>query len=123
MIVPGNKNWRGADMPRRALEFLQPPITHIESSHQGVIVQNSSLIEVSAPNILVTAIKRQFESEEGGIIIRTVESVGDESLVYFHSNLWSVSWQAHFRPFELKSFMVESGNVLEINGIEDQIKV
>jgi hypothetical protein len=88
-----------------------------------MIKQSSPPLEVSAPNVLVTVIKRQYESGDAGIIIRAVESIGDQSLVYFHSNLWSVSWQSHFRPFEIKSFLIDSGKVLEINGIEDLVKV
>ena len=122
-IVIGKKNWRGADMPRRSLEFLQQPIAHLESMHLGTIAKKPSSIEVSAPNVLVTVIKRQYESDMDEIIVRAVESIGDESLVYFQSNLWSVSWQAHFHPFEVKSFLIAHGNTIEINGIEEPIKV
>ncbi len=120
-IVLGKKNWRGADMPKRAIEFLQPPIIHVESSHQGSIKNSSTGFEVSASNITIHVIKRQYEGT--GIVIRAVESIGDESLVYFNSKVLSTSWQSHFRPFEVKTFSIEGGKCLETNGIENAIKV
>ena len=103
------------------MEFLQPPIVHVESSHQGSTKNTSIGFEVSAPNIIITVIKRQYEGN--GIVIRAVESIGDESLVYFNLSALSTSWQSHFRPFEVKSFLIEGGKAIEINGIEDTIKV
>ena len=120
-IVMGKKNWRGADMPKRAIQFLQPPIIHIESSHIGSIKDSSTFFEISAPNVIVTVLKRQYDGNR--IVIRAIESIGDESLVYFNSVLLSISWQSHFRPFEIKSFLIEGGKAIEINGIEDVAKV
>ncbi len=120
-IVLGKKNWRAAEMPRRTLEFLQPSVAHIESSHIGELIQNTLSFDVSATNILVTVIKREYNANGEGIVIRAIESIGDESLVYFNSESLSAKWQAHFRPFEIKSFLVAGNKSIEINGIEDVI--
>ncbi len=120
-IVMGKKNWRAADMPKRAIEFLQPPVVHVESSHQGSMKNNSTSLVISAPNIIVTVMKRQYESDS--IVIRAVETVGDESLVFFNSKALSTSWQSHFSPFEVKSFLITGGKTIEISGIEAVIKV
>jgi len=120
-IIFVKKNWRAAEMPRRTLEFLQPVVTHVESSHQGFLKTEKLSFDISATNVLLTVMKRRHNLIGEGIVIRLAETIGDESLVYFSSECLSVNWKAHFNPYEIKTFLVERGKLLEINGIEDSI--
>lgn len=121
-IVPGKKNWQEADMPRRSLEFLQPPVAHLESAHRGNLILSQVQIDVNPSNILVTVIKREFEKIGGSFILRTVESFGLETQAKIGIPMIGIDLETKFRPFEVKSFLVADGKILEINGIEELIK-
>jgi alpha-mannosidase len=122
-IVQGKNNWQKADMPRRSLEFLQPPVAHLESAHSGNLIRSDIKIEVNPSNILVTVIKQEFEKIKGSVILRVVESFGIETAAKIRIPMLNTDLEATFHPFEIKSFSMKNGKILEINGIEDLIKV
>jgi alpha-mannosidase len=120
-LIPGKKSWQEAEMPRRGLEFLQAPVAHIESGHPGILGAYVDGFTVSKPNILITVFKRSHDEQESGVIIRCIETLGVKTEYKFESADLSSSWESSFLPFELKSFQVSGGKVLEINGIEQVI--
>lgn len=120
-IIFGQKTWQDARMPKRSLEFLQPQIVHLESGHEGILFQNERAFEVDSENILVTVIKRPYEGNDLGIVIRAIETSGIETSTSIRFGQFQGEWKGKFSPFEMKSFIVKDGNILEINGIEELI--
>jgi len=120
-IAFGRKNWQKAEMPRRALEFLQPPVVHIESAHTGILEGTPHGISVNKSNILVTVLKRSHENDKSKIVLRAIETLGLETDCLFDFPYHSANWKSTFLPFEIKSFLINDSKVLEINGIEDNI--
>src|SRR5205807_1448561 len=45
-VILGKKNWQEAEMPRRALEFLEPPVVHLESAHEGKLSEFENGFEI-----------------------------------------------------------------------------
>src|SRR5258708_9059945 len=107
-------------MLKRTLQFLQRPVIHIESAHQGILKKNDHAIIVSDKNILVTAMKHSHTDDQQ-IVLRVIESLGIETQCSFHIPAFSTDWYATFRPYELKSFLISNGKIQEINGLEEQI--
>jgi hypothetical protein len=94
---------------------------HVESSHSGDLESSSNGCSVSEPNILVTAMKHPYDNNREKLIIRAVESCGLESDCVFDLRSVPVTWKSRFLPYELKTFLIENGKLLEINGIENSI--
>lgn len=118
-IVFGKRTLQEAQMPKRSLEFLQPPIIHLESAHSGALSQSGAGIEADSENILITVIKRSYEESDNGVVFRAIEAIGRETSVNIRFGRFHAEWKGKFYAFEIKTFMVKDGKILEINGIEE----
>jgi alpha-mannosidase len=118
-ILPCQKSWQDAPMPTRALEFLQPPIVHIESGHTGNLQEKTEGFSVDKSNILISVIKRSHDDKSDQIIIRALEVSSLETRASFSFEAISAKWDAVFSPHELKSFLIDDSKILEINGLEN----
>ncbi len=73
-IYPHKGDWRAAGTVRRAYELNQPLIATVATSHDGTLPRSKSFVSVSAPNLVVTALK---QAEDGdGMILRLYETNG-----------------------------------------------
>ena len=71
-LVPHPGDWREAKLVQRGAEFNRPLIALKSEKRSGQLPQRLSLFEVSAENVIVSAVKSSGE----GILIRLYESEG-----------------------------------------------
>ena len=117
-ILPHKGDWRCANVPRIALQFNVPPITHIEPNHPGKRNLVDSFLEVSQDNVIVCAIKKA--ERDDCLVIRAYESFGMETKCDFDLKFLKVKFSANFSPFEIKTFKIlSSGEARETNLLED----
>lgn len=73
-LVPHEEDWKKAEIYRDGQEFINPLICHKSSVHKGRLPQNWSMLEVSHPNVIVTAVK---PGPGGSAIVRLYEASGN----------------------------------------------
>ena len=124
-VLPHSGTWSEADIPREGLAFNHPLIAITTASGQGPLPVRWGLLEISSPDILVSAMK---PGEHGGIVLRMYEAAGrpaegvtlrlsvhaisaeevnlmedpGRSLALDDSSL-----QLNFRPFEIKTIALQ----------------
>lgn len=72
-LVPHNGSWQDAQVYRSGLEFNHPLIARTVSAHLGVMPKRWGLLEVSAPDVVVSALK---PSRDGEVALRVYEAAG-----------------------------------------------
>jgi alpha-mannosidase len=73
-IYPHKGGWQEAGTVRRGYELNEPLIARVADSHPGSLPAETSYLSLSAPNLVVTALK---QAEDGdGTILRFYESSG-----------------------------------------------
>ena len=72
-IVPHSGDWRQAEVYRSGLEFNHPLVVHKAALHAGTLPNRWGLLEISAPNVVLTAFK---PGPSGTTILRVYEAVG-----------------------------------------------
>lgn len=72
-LLPHSGDWREAAAPRAGLEFNHPLIAGVVGVHEGTLLKSWGLIEVSAPNVVVSSLK---PTRDGGIALRVYEAAG-----------------------------------------------
>ena len=72
-LVPHSGDWRAAGAFRAGLEFNNPLIVRKSASHPGSLPKRWGLLEVSPPNIVLTALK---PAKDGATVIRVYEASG-----------------------------------------------
>ena len=103
-LVPFTGSWQQANLNRRA-EILNQPFTAIEETyHKGPLPASQCGIQVSNPNVSVSAFKRT-ESDEG-YVIRAVETVGIATKAAIALPTLNRNLTAAFKPFEIKTFIL-----------------
>jgi len=73
-LVPHAGDWRAARVYRDGLEFTHPLIAFTASAHDGPFPSRWSFLDVSHPNIVVSAMK---PGEESGVALRLYEAAGE----------------------------------------------
>ena len=74
-LLPHAGDWRKAGLVRRGQEFNRPLIPLKTANRPGRLPQRLSLFEVSAPNVLISAVR----ATPAGTIVRLYESEGRET--------------------------------------------
>jgi len=72
-LVPHASDWRHADIYREGMEFNNPLLVHTASCQPGALPSSWSFLEVSHPNVVVSALK---PGENGGAVLRIYEAEG-----------------------------------------------
>jgi len=124
-LVPHAGTWTDASIYRAGLEFNNPLLIRKVSTHPGPVPARWGLLEISAPNVVVSAVKT---SHDGATIIRVYEAAGRATAdvqLKLHANIRAVSEvnliedkiaplkskqnTLHFNlhPFEIKTFKLE----------------
>ncbi len=75
-LVPHAGNWDEATIFRQGLEFNQPLLCYTAASHAGKLPQRWGWLEVSAPNVVVSALKR---GPGGSAVVRVYEATGKQT--------------------------------------------
>ena len=72
-MVPHAGDWRMAAVYRAGLEFNHPLLTRKSATHAGALPKRWGLLEFSAPNVVLTALK---PGPDGSTILRVYEAAG-----------------------------------------------
>jgi alpha-mannosidase len=72
-LVPHTGDWRQSEVYKHGLEFNNPLLCHKTGTHKGKLPKAWGLLEVSKPNVVITALK---PGEDGSIILRVYEASG-----------------------------------------------
>jgi alpha-mannosidase len=75
-LLPHEGDWRNAEIYRAGWEFNHPLTVRKVSPHAGPLPKRWGLVEVSQPNVVVSALK---PGRGGGIILRVYEAAGRPS--------------------------------------------
>lgn len=116
-LLPHGGSWQQAAAPQVGLDLNVPLIGLLESNHAGNLAATASLLSLSAPNVLLSAVK---QAEEGGeIILRAYEAHGQATECEFTWVPTVTNWRAAFRPYEVKTFaLTECSGVTEVDLLE-----
>src|SRR5204863_9701150 len=72
-VVLHSGDWRGAAIYRAGLEFNHPLLVRKATTHKGTLPSHWGLVEISAPNVVLTALK---PADNGSTILRIYEASG-----------------------------------------------
>jgi alpha-mannosidase len=72
-LIPHEGDWRQAGVFREGLEFNQPLVCRKVLSHDGSLPSRWGLLEVSSPNVVVSALK---PARDGAAVLRIYEATG-----------------------------------------------
>ena len=121
-LYPHNGSWEEARTVRRSRQMNEKPTALFETCHKGELPQNSSFLQVSAENVLLTVMK-EAEDRSGDVILRMVETAGRfcEAVVVIPAFDREITLS--FTPFEIKTVRVpvqenlpiQENNLLEVN--------
>jgi alpha-mannosidase len=101
-ILPHAGGWRDACVPRLAWAHNAPCLPHVESAHVGKRPRVASMLEIDAPNIVLSVFKQQEDGH--GIILRGYETAGIETAATLKLPAMEQETLVQFAPYEIKSF-------------------
>jgi alpha-mannosidase len=73
-LMPHSGDWRSAEVWRAGLEFNNPLIARSEAPHPGVLPKRWGLLDISADNVVASALK---PGREGTAVLRVYEAAGE----------------------------------------------
>jgi alpha-mannosidase len=122
-LVPHAGDHRAAQPARRAIELGSPVRAQLESFHEGPLGPQVSFAADGHAAVQITAIKGSEDatSDAGGadLIVRAVETRGEEVDAVLDLPLLGRSIEAHFGPYQLRTFRVpRTGEVVEVDLLE-----
>lgn len=118
-LVPHEGDWRKI-LPHRHAAILNTPLHPVyETYHKGSLPQTLSGIAIDCDAVTATALK---EAEAGdAYILRLWEQHGCAATANVSLPLIGRTWQAHFRPWEIKTYRIPfdpQTPITEVNLIE-----
>ncbi len=75
-IVPHEGDWQTAEVYRAGWDFNHPLVSRQASAHPGALPARWGLLEVSANNVVVSALK---PGTEGAVVLRVYEAAGQQA--------------------------------------------
>jgi alpha-mannosidase len=72
-LVPHAGDWREAGVYRAGMEFNNPLLARKVSKHPGILPKRWGLLEISNPNVVMTALK---SGRDGSAVLRVYEASG-----------------------------------------------
>ncbi|NLG26620.1 MAG: hypothetical protein GX557_01830 [Chloroflexi bacterium] len=76
-LVPHQGDWAAGQVYRRGLEFNNPLIAQTVDAHAGNLPARWGWLEVSAPNLVISAVK---PGREGRVVVRLYEAAGEQTV-------------------------------------------
>ncbi|MDR1980965.1 MAG: glycosyl hydrolase-related protein [Tannerellaceae bacterium] len=119
LLIPHKDSWKEAHIPRIAEEFIAPPAVVYQGIHKGSMPASGSFLAIDTPNVVVSAIKKSEEGDD--VIIRLVETLGEEVSATLHFPSADFSWKGRFKPSEIKTLRLnpQTGLIKEVNVLEE----
>jgi len=116
-LMPHTGDWRSAGVVKAAIALNTETVHIAETYHDGPLSGVYRGVEVSADNIIVTAVKSAADGD--GVIVRAYESVGTETDAEINLLCIGSKITARFGPNEIKTFKVGANQKpVEVNLIE-----
>jgi alpha-mannosidase len=118
-LLPHAGGWRDGDVPRAAWAHNAPCIPHVESAHVGKRPCIGGMLEIDAPNIVLSVFKQQEDGQ--GIVLRGYETMGLETSATLRLPLVEKKATVAFGPYAIKSFLlnVETWALTEVDLVEE----
>ena len=115
-LLPHSGSWQDCSPFRFASELNLPPIAALQSYHQGGAAPAASFLSVSEASVIVSVIKQAEEGDD--IVLRAFETDGRPAKCVFTLRRPGITWEADFRPCEIRTFRVTEGGVAETDLLE-----
>lgn len=118
-LLPHKGDWREANVPRKAEEFLSRPVMIYQGIHPGKLSKSASFLNIDVPNVNITSIK---EAEKGDdLIIRCVETLGRATSAKINFTYDNFEWKGDFIPNEIKTlrYSPKRKSIKEVNLLEE----
>jgi len=118
-ILPHAADWQDANAPREAWAHNAPCIPHVESAHCGKRPRRGGMLQMDAPNVILSVLKQQ---EDGAaLVIRGYETMGLETDATLHLPMMQQQARVTFKPFEVKTFVLspEDWSLSVVNLLEE----
>jgi alpha-mannosidase len=97
-------DWREAAIPRRAAELDQPPVTLLETFHDGSLPASTGFVDVEPAGVVVSVVKRAEDGDD--LIVRAYEAHGRRAAATIRFPNWERTIETGFAPFEIRTFRV-----------------
>ena len=111
VLLPHAGSWRNAGVVKAAIELNTERTYIAETYHKGLLPQVYKGINVSADNIIITAIKPATDGN--GVIIRAYESAGINTPCEINLFCLNAVIATTFPPYSLKTFRIYDGLVTD----------
>ncbi len=106
-LVPHKGDWRTAEPWRAGLELNNPLLVWTAGSHPGVLPRRWGLLDVSAHDVVVSALK---PAKDGSAVLRVYEAAGRP-----HERV-TVNTRANVAEVHEANLMEDSGRALQVQG-------
>ncbi|WP_314505052.1 glycoside hydrolase family 38 C-terminal domain-containing protein [uncultured Microbacterium sp.] len=122
-LVPHGGDYRAAQPERRAIELGSPVRAMFESFHPGTLPSSMTFADDGGAGVMVTAIKGSedpgTEEDSADLIVRAVETRGEQTDAVIRLPLLDRVIEAHFTPYRVRTFRVpRSGPIEELDLLE-----
>jgi alpha-mannosidase len=118
-LYPHRGKWEETQLEVYSHLLNRPPVTVIETYHDGIFPQENSFIEISEKNIILSALKKAEASED--IILRLYEAHKIETEAVIRLPLLDREISLTFTPNEIKTILVPRDRekpIREVNLLE-----
>ncbi|SHF23357.1 alpha-mannosidase [Mariniphaga anaerophila] len=119
LLVPHSNSWKENRITRIAEDFIAQPVCIYQGIHGGKLPKTKSLLSIDKPNVIVSSIKQAEDNND--VIIRCVETSGEQTNASLDLLFANTTWQGSFRPCEIKTLRMDtsSGKIVETNVLEE----
>ncbi len=100
-LVPHRGTWRDDGLARRAALLNQPPVTLLESFHDGTLPATASYVSVEPTNVILGALKAAEDGD--GVVVRLVETSGEAVEATVRLAAWDRTATIAIGPFEIRT--------------------
>lgn len=117
-LVPHAGDWTRADPVRRAALLNAPPLAREIAAQPGSRPRTFSFLRCSAPNVVLTVLKRA--ETNGDLILRGYETEGRKTEAEVELGIEGLRWTMTWQPYQIKTLRFCGENQLvETNMLEE----
>lgn len=106
-LLPHLGDWRESDVHKAAISLNTEDVYIAETYHSGPLPPIYQGIDVTASNIIITAVKPAADGN--GVIVRGFESIGVDTECEIKLHFMDTSFKAFFHGYGIKTFRVDNG--------------
>ncbi len=121
LLIPHPDRGISAETVQLAYDLNTPVYSIIDYPHAGYLPKTASFLEISAPNVIGTVIKKAESADE--LIIRCYEVEGKQTSGHIKLPYWRLEASFEIDPYALKTFrlLIRDGalRIYESNALEE----